>query len=224
MNIIESIISAIAPHQCIGCGVNGAVLCEACRLTSLSSPPSRCYRCHAITTQSGVCDKCKKSTSLQHVWVAADYQDIAKQLIYRLKFERASAAAGPISHVLSDILPNLPTDVLVTHIPTASRRARVRGYDQSKLIAKELATQRGWQYQTLLLRRGQSRQVGAGRLERFSQLESAFLAIKSTKIKGAHILLIDDITTTGATLEAATKILKKAGAKTIDAAVFAQPL
>jgi predicted amidophosphoribosyltransferase len=77
---------------------------------------------------------------------------------------------------------------------------------------------------TLLARRGQSRQVGARRMQRTTQLVDAFHPIRPSLIQGAHILLVDDIVTTGASLEAAARVLKQAGAKRIDAVVFAQKI
>lgn len=224
MNLVETVISTIAPHKCIICGVNGGLLCEPCRLSGLSTMPPRCYRCHAASAQGQVCQKCRKYTVLRHVWVASDYQDTAKELLRRLKFERASSAAEPIAAAIDNVLPDLPPGTQVVYIPTANSRVRIRGYDQAKLIAQKVARKRVWRCQALLMRKGSSRQVGSGRQDRFKQIESVLLPVKHDNIKGANILMIDDVTTTGATLEAAAKILKSAGAKTIDAAVFAQPV
>lgn len=224
MNALESLISLLAPHKCLACGVDGQPLCESCRLSVLVSPPPRCYRCHAASFQSRVCQKCRKSVALGHVWVASDYQAEAKELIRRFKFERAGSAVKPVADTIEAVLPDLPSQTLVVHIPTANSRVRARGYDQAQLIAKHLAKTRGWKHQTLLLRRGSSRQVGSGRIDRFAQIESTLLPVKIDQVKKAQILLIDDVTTTGATLEAAAKLLKKAGAKSVNAAVFAQPI
>lgn len=222
VNIIERAIGVIAPHECLGCGHLGVVLCESCRLSLLPSSPSRCYRCHKSTLQSQVCTMCRKATTLSHAWVATDYDGVAKDLIYKLKFARASVVADLIARHLSENIPLLGESVVVTYAPTANSRVRSRGYDQSKLIAKNLAKVRGWQFQTLLKREAHSRQVGASREQRFSQLEGAFSPLRTDKIKNAHILLIDDVITTGATVESAAKVLKKAGAKTVDASIFAQ--
>ena len=148
----------------------------------------------------------------------------SKRASWRLKFERASAAASPMAAAIIQTLPDLPPDTIVSFVPTANSRVRLRGYDQAKLIAENIAKQKCWQQQTLLMRTGNARQVGASRADRFKQIESSLAAIKLNKIKKAHILLIDDVTTTGATLEAAAAVLKSAGAYNINAAVFAQPI
>ena len=223
MNLLERCLDIIAPHICFVCGSEGALLCGACRLEAFVSVPSRCYRCHAATQQSGVCPSCRRKSPLSHVWVATRYAGHAKELVRRFKFERARQAADIVAEALGQTLPLLPDKVLVTHIPTANSRVRVRGYDQAELIAQGLCARRGWQYTPLLLRYGSARQLGAKRSQRFAQLENAFVVRNPRLAAGSHILLIDDVLTTGATVEAATRTLKEAGAKTIDAAVFAQP-
>ncbi|HYF97097.1 MAG TPA: phosphoribosyltransferase family protein, partial [Patescibacteria group bacterium] len=149
--------------------------------------------------------------------------DIAKKALHKLKFNRAKASAKTIAEIIDSSLPDLPDDLMVCHIPTANKRVRMRGYDQAQLIAKHLSKIRRWERQTLLARTGKSRQVGAGRRERFKHLEQALRIRNNLELSGKHVLLIDDVTTTGATIEAAAKLLKNAGVKTVDVAVFAQP-
>ena len=221
-NPVETLISTIAPHRCLICKREGSLLCQSCMSVELICPPSRCYRCHRASIQSQVCASCRPKSPLKHVWIATEYNETAKQLIHRLKFERASAAADNIAESIDEALPVLPADIVVCHIPTAHRRIRVRGYDQSMLIATSLAKRRGWTVKSLLLRKGSSRQVGSSRKERLHQLQNAFLANDSHSYQ--HVLLIDDVLTTGATVESAAKVIKKSGVKQVDAVVFAQPI
>jgi ComF family protein len=123
---------------------------------------------------------------------------------------------------MSENMPILPQKTVITHLPTASSRIRLRGYDQAQLIAKRLAKSRGLEYQDLLRRSGRSRQVGSSKKDRFKQLSGAFSAKQPRKIKGKHILLVDDVLTTGASIESAARELKACGAKRIEAAVFAR--
>ncbi len=221
MNIAEKMISLLAPHECLGCNREGSLLCSSCRIIAITTLPSRCFVCHKATRQSAVCESCKHTIPLEHVWVATEYSELPKQLVYKLKFGRASAAAQSIARSIYDELPLLPKETIVTHIPTASSRIRSRGYDQAQLIAKAVAAQSGWKYKPLLVRVNDSRQVGSSREQRFAQMESAFALKKNCTFQGADILLIDDVVTTGATLQAASKQLKAAGVKTVNAAVFA---
>jgi len=97
---------------------------------------------------------------------------------------------------------------------------RIRGYDQSQLIAKRLAKQLGLPYCRLLRRVGQTRQVGASRQQRKEQIQHAFQPT-GNKLTSQRVIVVDDILTTGATLEAAAAALKQAGASHVTAVVFA---
>lgn len=224
MRVLEHIIGLVAPHNCVGCGAEGSLLCAWCLPDAFTAPPSRCYRCQAQTQDSAVCASCRPQACLKHVWVATEYVGSSKELLRVLKFARARAAADIIAAALFDSIPYLAPQTILVHVPAATSRVRKRGYDQSRLIARLLSRKTGLRHLGLLTRHGQSRQVGARREKRLSQIENAFSVPRKYLVKDAHILLIDDVLTTGATLQAAAKALKTAGAKTVDAAVFAQKL
>jgi len=221
MRVLERIISIYAPHECVGCGEEGALLCIACR-TALSSPVTRCYRCHQSNKDSKTCTACRRHTALFRVRAVTRYEQISKDMIWKLKFGNGKAAAKELAITMSLTASDFPKNALVVNVPTASGRVRLRGYDQAALIARALAHEHNLVYAPLLARIGQERQVGLKRHERFSQLEQAFRVRKSSSLQGAHVVLVDDVITTGASLEAAAKVLKAAGAKRIVAIVFAQ--
>ena len=220
--LLEKALAFMAPHECLSCQREGALVCIMCSEDVFEELPDRCYRCLALTKDSAVCAKCHRASALKHVWVTTEYGGVSKRLVKLLKFERAKAACEPIATHITATLPYLLPKTIVVHIPTASSRQRARGYDQSELIAKLVAQQKGVRHESLLARLGQDRQVGATRKQRYEQAASMFRARKPEIIRGAHILLIDDILTTGASLESASRVLKEAGAKQIDAVVFAQ--
>jgi len=222
MLLVEKIISILAPHSCLVCEAEGSLLCAWCRPDAILPTPSKCYRCHTQTVDFEVCEKCRRHSRLSNVWVSTSYDGVAKNLVMLLKFERVRTAASLIAEHIAETLPHFADDVIITHVPTATSRRRARGYDQAELIAKLLARRLKKSHAALLLRSGQTRQVGAKRKERLTQLDGAFLGTKPYLLKNKHVLLVDDIVTTGATLEAATKILKESGAKRVYGAVFAQ--
>ena len=100
----------------------------------------------------------------------------------------------------------------------------MRGYDHAALLARELARHTELTTMPVLRRVGQTRQVGATRSQRLKQLEGAFYVRRPEEIQGKKILLVDDLVTTGATLEAAARCLRLAGARTVSAVVFAQKI
>ncbi|MES2971717.1 MAG: phosphoribosyltransferase family protein [Patescibacteria group bacterium] len=222
MPLLDVLLSTLAPHHCIVCGAEGRLVCAWCAPDAFPELPSRCYRCQKLSSDSAVCNTCRKQTALRHVWIRTDYSVAAKELLRLYKFERTRAAANIIAHAMEEMLPYLSDDIIVIAVPTATSRVRQRGYDHAALLARAIAGKRKLLWVPALANLAQTRQVGANRQKRLEQLEDNFLVTKPEIIKGSHILLIDDVLTTGATLETAAKALKQAGAKTVDALIFAQ--
>ena len=220
-SLLERTISIIAPHHCFSCSKESNVLCEACALQVFGDALAACVLCGAPTIDAKICKGCASQTVLRHVWVASEYDGVVKRLIQAYKFERLKAAAIPLAAGMADALPYLGEDVLVVHVPTATNRIRQRGYDQSKLLAREIARLRGWRHVPALRRKHQLRQVGSTRAQRQVQALQAF-EWTGVDIAGAHVLLVDDVTTSGATLVAAAKILAAAGAARVDAVTCAK--
>lgn len=221
MTFTEHIISFIAPHRCLQCSHEGRLLCRDCS-RSLPAAVSRCYRCHAVSEDGKTCEGCRRQTKLYRVQTLTRYESIAKQLVWRMKFERARAGAGEIGELLVPLVEQLPPDAIIVHVPAAPSRIRRRGYDQAELIARSVARRNKQQRLSLLVRHSALQQRGANRKSRQNQAKQAFSARRSDAIRGAHIVLIDYVVTTGATLESAAAVLIAAGAKRVEAIVFAQ--
>ncbi len=219
MSLLDRFISVVAPFDCLCCGREGQLLCNACT-ENLETIPSRCYRCHKLTKQSRTCNSCRRVSKLHSVRPITSYQTSAKRLIGRLKFYGARAAAVEMARIMRQ--EDLPDNYVVVPVPTATKRVRVRGYDQAKLIARSFAKQRGLPYLDCLARSGQSHQVGAGRQQRRKQLDGAYRIKTGLSVAGLNLILIDDVLTTGATLESAALCLKSDGAKRVAARVFCQ--
>lgn len=222
MVMFELVISLLAPHTCLGCGSEGHLICSWCHPEVFIPLPSRCCRCKRLTKEFAVCKSCRSSLRLRRVWVATAYDGVAKQLVTRYKFGRARAAAKPIALALDETLPYLPPATIITFVPTATTRLRQRGYDQAELIATELARRRGLKCRRLITRLSQTRQVGAAKRQRERQLAGAFVVTRPLICQGGSVLVVDDVITTGSTLEAIAQVLRDSGAAHVDAAVFAQ--
>jgi ComF family protein len=217
---IDQLLSLVAPFDCFGCGQEADVLCPDC-VTDLPGTIQQCYKCRNRSADP-VCRDCDDSLLLSNVWVATNYTGTSTEVVAALKFQRAQAAARVIAEALHQRLPRLPAEVVVTYIPTAQTRVRQRGYDQARLIARALATYRQLPCSTTLWRTGNTRQVGANRTQRLEQLQTSLHCYKPGRVLGKRLLIVDDVLTTGATIETAARILKQAGALEVSAALFAQ--
>ncbi|HSW81720.1 MAG TPA: phosphoribosyltransferase family protein [Candidatus Saccharimonas sp.] len=156
---------------------------------------------------------------MRYVWPAALYEGNFERVIHLLKFERSRAAHIPLAAAMQAALPY--DDWLVVPLPTASRRMRQRGYDQAVLLAQAIAKARGLPTRLVLERVQSTRQLGSNRVQRQKQSTKMFCMMPRANVQGTKILLVDDVCTTGATLTAAARLLKQAGAAQIDAVVAA---
>jgi ComF family protein len=219
MSLIEELVNVIAPHECVICFTEGDILCPNCS-AGLPDAPERCYHCQRHCKGSLTCVNCRKQSLLYSVQSATIYEGAAKEVLGRLKFDRAKAAADTIARVMAERC-KFPTEGVITYIPTVNARVRIRGYDQAALIARALARQTGLPCVPLLARVGSQRQLGQQREVRKQQMHDAFRPIHAASLQKAQIILIDDVLTTGATCEAAARVLYKAGAPRVQACVFA---
>jgi ComF family protein len=220
MSIIEELFNVFAPHECLVCKKEGDLICKTC-LVGLQRVPPRCYSCQRWSEAFRTCERCRRQSPLFQVWAFTSFDGVAKDVIHALKFARAKAAGRIAGHSLTTIYTSTADEVLIAHLPTAADRIRERGYDQAALIARAFSRELGRPHLPLLARTGSQRQLGQSRTIRKQQLEAAFRPLHADLFRGKHILLVDDVLTTGATCEAAARVLRQAGAKRVSAAVFA---
>lgn len=220
MSLIDHILARLTPYDCLGCGLEGDLLCKGCKLL-IPEATDRCYRCYKASPDSITCRDCSTTELPLSVRAATLYKGVAKDILWKLKSGGAQAAAREMACLLAPLVKRHP-NILVVHLPTATTRIRQRGYDQARLLARALAKQSRLPYANVLVRSGQTHQVGASRAERVQQLDNAFRVSAAWQVRGARILLVDDVLTTGASFEAATKALLRAGAAQVDAIAFAR--
>lgn len=151
----------------------------------------------------------------------------ADALVHALKYQGWRQLAPLMGARMAALdLPELPgSRTVVCHVPTTRRRRRRRGYDQARLLAGVLAAERGWPLATTLERTVETRtQVSLHPVERRANVERAF-RVRSpgdAEVRGARVVLVDDVLTTGATVSAAAAALERAGASGVCVVAFAR--
>ena len=219
--MINKLLQIIAPHYCYGCGKVGVVLCQKCKYDITDDSFDRCIVC-GLLTGVGICETCK--TSYDRAWCIGERSDVILQLINAHKFERNKDVADSFASLFHTILPVLPVNTVIVHIPSLPSHVRVRGYDHVFDIAREFAKLRGIEHSSYLQRIGNYSQRGKNKKERFMQASESFACAVALDPARTY-LLVDDVVTTNATLHHAASTLKSAGAEMIWVAVVArQPM
>lgn len=161
---------------------------------------------------------------LQQVRTPLAYKDPAAQIIHRLKYEGLFALAQPLAQIMVASWPDWEAapGVLVP-IPLHPRRQRRRGFNQSAILANHIGAQLGLPVEESALRRTKNTipQIGLSPAQREENVRRAFTA-ESELVLAKHILLIDDVYTTGATMRAAAAALLSAGADGVSAYCLAR--
>lgn len=218
--MFDKVLALVAPHECISCSREGKLLCAGC-IAGLPQAASRCYRCHKASQDWRTCSSCRRDSKLFALAASFKYDGAAEALVRKLKYSHAQSAAGVIAEQLAISIPGAPS-LIISYLPTATSRVRSRGFDQALLIAKNLSASTGLPLVSFLARLGQERQVGASRLGRQAQAALAYRVCNPSLLVGANILLVDDVVTTGASLESAAAVLRASGAHRIYGLVFCQ--
>lgn len=222
-SLLEKIVAIIAPHTCISCGKQDNILCDSCIKTEYIPLRAACLLCGTESPGWRVCSRCRPAAALDHIWAAGEYAGVLERIIHSYKFERVREAYAPLGTLMVQMLPR--QEWLVVPVPTAPPRIRQRGYDQAALLARYIAASQNNVFSPALLRVQYDRQVGKNRIQRQKQSAHMFCMAAGRNVRGAHILLVDDVCTTGATLNAAARVLRAAGAASVDAVAAAwQPL
>ena len=221
----------VFPSRCLRCGKRGVVVCKTCQPSISWLPAAVCPRCVVRTVDGRLCDRCARQTAaggppLSSVRAACAYEGLVRTALQRLKFRQARFLASFAAELIWASLSSRPlqVDVLVP-VPLHPSRHQKRGFNQSELIARALADrlQVAVTTETLARTRDTPPQVGLTSQERRRNLVDAF-SCPGGSAAGLRVALVDDIMTTGSTLEACAKPLIEAGAARVIALVVARDL
>ena len=196
----EWLLDLVFPPRCIGCGVSGTPFCPACAASTAPALP----------------------TTVGTVTAALLFEGATRESIHALKYEGQRRYAPLLAALARPAFVRLPSPNALVPVPLAQARYRQRGFNQSALLAHALAAPLGWRVEAGWLTRVRETppQVGLNDHERRANVAGAFAA--NPAVYGQHVCVIDDVATTGATLDACAEALYAAGAAAVWAFAIAR--
>lgn len=215
---LDALLDWVFPPKCGGCGRVGQWLCDECmsKISYIRTGPRPLYDRPAL--QWG-------ESALRGIYSVAWFEEPLRSAIHNFKYNGQRVLARPLSGLLVREWEGLrlPVDAVVA-VPLHPRRQRERGYNQSYLLAAEFSRAAGIPIARNGLRRVRQTlpQVGLDAAERWQNVHDAFRGDPAA-LSGKAILLVDDVCTTGATLEACGRAALEAGARAVWAMTVARP-
>jgi ComF family protein len=222
---LAAVTAALAPPACWSCRAPvsaGQPLCAACRAEVRFLRGVCCARCGLPVPCGRRCPA--TSSALDRAWAPVVFEGPARALVHALKFRAALAVADAMAAQIVAGAPRglLAPPALLVPVPTHGVRRRARGFDHADRLAQALATRTGLQVARCLLRGGApTRQAGSSRAARRAP---GRIDVRVRGDPPRSAVLVDDVHTTGATLEACARALRRTGAYTVCAVAYARAL
>jgi len=234
---LQRLLDVIYPPRCVVCQQVGAVVCADCLSSMRPLDRPTCAHCGKTISGAGhpataLCPDCAVGRGVAYldgVRVATTYQGAARSALLALKFGSQRRVAARLATLLAPpYTSDIHTADIVIPVPLHASRRRERGYNQAELLARAFAERQGLLMRTdiLMRTRATTAQTRLPREERRRNVAGAFALVApkmSQVIVGRRILLVDDVTTTGSTLDASAEPLRAAGAASIWGLAFAWP-
>lgn len=224
----REVIDLFFPRLCVGCGKVGDFICIKCSKKLSRLLPPVCQRCGKPESSGAYCRECwGKHNDLNMIRSVFVFEGTIRSAIHEFKYRNLRSIAGCLSRYMADYFleQHLAADVLLP-VPMHENRLKRRGYNQSELLAGRIAGIISVPARGDLLRRvrdnkPQTRTACAE--ERRSNMRDAF-ACTSSEVSGKDVVIIDDVCTSGATLEACAAALKLKGANKISGFTLASEI
>ena len=214
--LTRTTLDLLFPRWCLGCGREGTYLCPACReqLAPVTAP--FCGVCGRPRHGAGPCDNCAdRELATDGIRAPFLFGGLVRRAVHELKYRNLRGLAPVLAGFLDDYVRanGIEGDVLVP-VPLHPRRLRQRGYNQSELLARELGKLAGMPVLsgTLVRTRHTAPLARTATVEERRERVRDVFAAGGGQAAGKSVILVDDVSTSGATLSAAAAALKAAGA------------
>jgi ComF family protein len=222
---VQGFFDLLFPPACAFCQTTLSLktqspFCESCTQGIRPLPSGRCPRCAlpfvASDSSSHLCAECSRTLPpFLSVHSAGLYEAGLRELVHRFKFEQGHYLDRGLAQLMHRVLDPVVNPDIIIPVPLHNLRLRQRTYNQSLLLARELAGRLARPVSYCLLERVRNtrQQQGLRAVERAQNLRGAFLC--RSQLDGEKILLVDDVMTTGATAAACSRVLLDAGASEV---------
>lgn len=220
--MIDKILNIIYPHKCIICGeISDKIICDSCDVTSCEINNDICLKCGREISH---CD-CGKGRYDYPIAAPFYYEDEIRDSLIRMKFTPKEYICKDYAKIIAKFVEKRYTFTkfdLIVCVPMDKIKVRRRGFNQAKVIAKELSKIMDISfYDGVTKTRNTLTQHELPRKERLANVKGAFSVRDADIFSGKTVLVIDDIATTGSTIGEVAKTVKKAGAVSVSCAVVA---
>jgi ComF family protein len=225
-NLAGKAYDFLFPRRCVGCGREGGFICPACRTHFVPIAPPLCSLCGIPLSSGSLCSSCAGwEAAIDGIRSAFRFEGPVREAVHQLKYQNLKAIAPNMAALMVQVLDpeTLRGDVFVP-IPLHPKRLKERGYNQSTLLSRELGRLLTLPVdEKCLVRQRNTRSQARTRnvLERRENVSGAFFC-PNNNLTGRRVILIDDVATSGATLNAGAAALKSAGALSVRGITFAR--
>jgi ComF family protein len=220
------LLDLLFPKFCLGCGEWGSYVCFSCFSKIHPLPYLKCPACNRASFDGITHPKCKKRFGLDRLINFFPYTGIVQKAIKTIKYRYAYKVTDDLLHFIS--IPELSKQSIFVPIPLHPSRRRLRGFNQAEIIARVLSKHLGIPVRTDILERIRKTipQVDMkNRQDRINNMKGVFIVDKEvipSVQQNTIIIVIDDVYTTGATMQSACEALKRAGVRTVWGLTIAQ--
>jgi ComF family protein len=214
----NSLLDVLFPPHCAGCQADGSLRCETCQAGLKWVQPPLCLKCGEPNVPGQLCSKCREHPlQIEFIRSVVIFQGTLRHAIHRFKYQRLAGLARPFGDLLANfwVEHDLAVDRIMP-VPLHPARQRDRGYNQAALLARRLAQRVGvsWSENGLRRTRATAVQMELDAAERRVNVAGAFECVEAD-LRGRRVVVIDDVCTTGATLDACAAALFQGGVASV---------
>ncbi len=232
--ITKDLLDLVYPPQCLACKApldhtKEAYLCKRCVGDIKTNPKPWCVKCgRAVGGVGALCHECRKTRyHFERAYSACLYEGPLKECVHQFKYRGRSQLSRLLSGFIIDFIKD-NAEILegvnaVTAVPLSAKRLKEREYNQSRLLAAEISETFALPLLDALIKtRSTPPQSEMRRESRLTNIKDAFGMREGVNLNGRNVLLVDDVLTTGSTLNECARVLAEAGAKKVIALTLAR--